>query len=142
MIAIFIFIFFSQGELSRLPQKTIAFNNGKTLKVEMALSPVQKEKGLMWRKHLPEGEGMLFKFEPPQRLSFWMKNTLIPLSIGFFREDRSLIEILDMEPAHGPVREELLPRYMSTEPAMYAIEVPVGWFKKNKINPGMKFQIR
>ncbi len=124
------------------PQKTIVFDRNISVKVEMATSPMQKERGLMGRTHLAHGQGMLFVFEPAQTLSFWMKNTLIPLSIGFFRENKTLIEIKDMEPIHGPVREELLPRYESSEPAMYALEVPKGWFTQNKIKPGTKFRFK
>lgn len=124
------------------PQKTIIFDRNISVKVEMATSPMQKERGLMGRTHLANGQGMLFVFEPAQTLSFWMKNTLIPLSIGFFRENKTLIEIKDMEPIHGPVREELLPRYESSEPAMYALEVPKGWFTQNKIKPGTKFRFK
>lgn len=140
--ALVVFFFLSPAKSALLPQKTIVFDNGVSLKVEMALTTEQKARGLMERTSLAQGEGMLFHFEPPQVLSFWMKNTLIPLSIGFFRSNKTLIEALDMEPSHGPVREELLPRYMSSEPAQYAIEVPKGWFSKNKIQNGMKFRFQ
>ena len=122
--------------------KTVVFNNSISLRVEMALTPTQKAQGLMGRTSLAEGAGMLFEFQPPQILSFWMKNTLIPLSIGFFRANKTLIEIQEMEPSHGPVREEFLPRYVSSEPAMYAIEVPKGWFHKKKIKPGAQFRFK
>lgn len=135
-------VFFSLVQAESFKQKTVVFNNGVSLKVEMALTPGQKSQGLMGRTHLAEGSGMLFEFQPPQILSFWMKNTLIPLSIGFFREDKTLIEIQDMEPSHGPVREELLPRYVSSSAAMYAIEVPKGWFHKKKIKPGSQFRFK
>jgi uncharacterized protein len=85
---------------------------------------------------------MLFVFDPSEVLSFWMKNTLLPLSIGFFRANKVLFEIKDMEPSHGPVRDEFLPRYSSREPAMYAIEVPKGWFHKNKIKENSKFTFK
>lgn len=142
MFSFFFFVFFLQAQTVQLPQKTIVFDNGITLKVEMALTSEQKARGLMERTSLAQGAGMLFNFEPPQVLSFWMKNTLIPLSIGFFRANKTLIETFDMEPSHGPVREELLPRYMSSESAQYAIEVPKGWFAKNKIRSGMKFRFQ
>jgi uncharacterized membrane protein (UPF0127 family) len=135
-------IIFSTAQAMTFPKKTITFDNGVTLKVEMATTPQQKEHGLMGRTSLSMNEGMLFVFQPAQPLSFWMKNTLISLSIGFFRENKTLFEIKDMEPIHGPVREELLPRYLSSEPAMYALEVPKGWFLKYKIKPGMKFRLK
>jgi uncharacterized membrane protein (UPF0127 family) len=105
------------------------------LKVEIVDTHESRANGLMGRTELPEGEGMLFVYEKPQRLVFWMKNTLIPLSIAFFDEDKSLMNILDMDP---PVGNTLI-RYRSTAPALYALEVPQGWFEKHKIDVGTKF---
>jgi len=132
----------STAQTQTFTQKTIAFDNGVFLKVEMAVTPAQKAQGLMGRQSLAPGQGMIFVFQPEQPLSFWMKNTYIPLSIGFFRANKTLIEVLDMQPTDGPVREESLPRYASSENAMYAIEVPKGWFSQNKIKPGMKFKFK
>ena len=75
----------------------IRINNAE-LKVELAETHEKREQGLMNRAILPEDSGMLFIFENPQILSFWMKNTTIPLSIGFFDENRCLINIEDMNP--------------------------------------------
>lgn len=126
-------LFLIEAKAVSFPKKRIVFDNGTSLKVEMATSFEQRAQGLMNRKTLADGEGMLFVFDPPEVLSFWMKNTLLPLSIGFFSSDKLLMEIQDMEPSHGPVRDEFLPRYTSRQPAMYALEVPKGWFQKNKI---------
>lgn len=142
MITLFLSFALCTAQALTFPKKNLTFDNGVSLKVEMATTPQQKEHGLMGRTSLTMNQGMLFVFQPEQQLSFWMKNTLIQLSIGFFRENKTLIEIKDMEPIHGPVRDELLPRYVSTEPAMYALEVPKGWFSKNKIKPGMKFRLK
>ena len=90
----------------------------------------------MFRSHLPEGKGMLFVFEKADILSFWMKNTLIPLSIAFFDENQELLNIEDMVPVQ---KGKLLSSFKSKAPARYALEVPQGWFKKHKIVPGMKF---
>ena len=142
MLALLFTVMLSTTQAMTFPKKTITFDNGVTLKVEMATTYQQKEHGLMGRTSLKMNEGMLFVFQPEQPLSFWMKNTLIQLSIGFFKENKTLFEIKDMEPIHGPVREELIPRYLSSEPAMYALEVPKGWFLKHKIKPGMKFRLK
>lgn len=139
---LFSLIIFAMTQAEVLQKKTVVFDNNVSLKVEIAITPTQKAQGLMGRTSLANGTGMLFEFQPPQILSFWMKNTLIPLSIGFFRANKTLIEIQDMEPSQGPVREEMLPRYVSSEPAMYAIEVPKGWFHKSKIKPGSKFRFK
>ncbi len=105
------------------------------LTVEIADTNQTRAKGLMGRTELAEDRGMLFIYEETQRLVFWMKNTLIPLSIGFFDENQSLIQVLDMEP---PLGKNLI-RYRSTAPALYALEVNQGWFEKHGIEPGAKF---
>lgn len=105
------------------------------LNVEVADTYESRANGLMGRTELAEGEGMLFVYKKPERLVFWMKNTLIPLSIAFFDEDKTVINILDMDP---PIGKTLL-RYRSTAPALYALEVPQGWFEEHGIAVGDKF---
>jgi uncharacterized membrane protein (UPF0127 family) len=83
----------------------------------------------MNRKTLAEGRGMLFIFDRDQSLSFWMKNTLIPLSIAFISKDGRILEIRDMRPLdETPVR--------SSRSARYALEVPQGWFGRAGIKAG------
>lgn len=105
------------------------------LDCEIANTPSAIAKGLMGRDQLPEGQGMLFVYEKAQRLVFWMKETYIPLSIGFFDDNQILMKILDMDP---PIGQNLI-RYRSTAPARYALEVPQGWFEKHHIRVGDKF---
>jgi uncharacterized membrane protein (UPF0127 family) len=105
------------------------------LDVEIVDTPEALAIGLMGRKGLPEGKGMLFIYPTARMRGFWMKNTLIPLSVAFFDEEKSLINIADMDvPKGGPLLS-----YPSSGPARYALEVPQGWFKKHKIGPGVKF---
>ncbi|EMY68141.1 DUF192 domain-containing protein [Leptospira vanthielii] len=99
----------------------------RALKLEIANTPSKRATGLMYRTKLGEDEGMLFVFPRPDFLSFWMKNTLIPLSIGYFSEDMRLLESFDMKPNQT---EEV---YNARKPAMYALEVNQGWFAKHKI---------
>lgn len=108
---------------------------GKIATVEIADSPETRSKGLMGRTLLPEDSGMLFVFEESEILSFWMKDTLIPLSIGFFDEEQRLIHTLEMDPPTSP----FCPSYKSKAAARYALEMPQKWFSKNKIQPDMKF---
>ncbi len=109
----------------------------KTILVEIADSYEKRQHGLMFRESLPEDQGMLFIFEDEQPLSFWMKNTLIPLSIGYFDKNKKLIEVLEMVPA---LAGEAQPRsYPGKRPAMYALEMNKGWFSRNKIEPGTTF---
>lgn len=99
----------------------------RVLKLEIANTPSTRATGLMFRTKLGEDEGMLFVFPKADYLNFWMKNTLIPLSIGYFSEDMRLLESFDMKPNQT---EEM---YNSRKPAMYALEVNQGWFAKHKI---------
>ncbi len=122
--------------------KTLIFSTGKKIKVEIAQTPVEKAQGLMNRKSLPKDSGMLFIFPGEQPMSFWMKNTYIPLTIGFFDSKMKLLETLDMEPHFGPVSDENLPHYNSTRNAKYALEMEKGWFSKNKIKPGSTFKLK
>jgi uncharacterized membrane protein (UPF0127 family) len=83
----------------------------------------------MNRKTLEDGRGMLFIFDRDQIMSFWMKNTLIPLSIAFISKDGRILEIRDMEPLNEtPVR--------SSRSARYALEAPQGWFDRAGIKAG------
>jgi uncharacterized membrane protein (UPF0127 family) len=105
------------------------------IKVEIAETEEQQEKGLMFRKTLKENEGMLFVFQEEKVLTFWMKNTLIPLSIGFFDKGKKLFEVQEMQPI-SPVDQK--PKvYQSKKPALYALEMPKGWFSKKKIKEGL-----
>jgi uncharacterized membrane protein (UPF0127 family) len=103
---------------------------------EIAETPEGRERGLMFRASLADGHGMLFVFESEETLAFWMKNTLIPLSIGYFSADKTLIDVQEMTPAAaGDLRP---PTYPSAKPARFALEMPKGWFAKNKIELGSR----
>ncbi len=89
--------------------------------VEVARTDAQRERGLMKRKSLGSREGMLFVFEADQRLVFWMKDTLVPLSIAFLSSEGRILQIEDMVPrSEKAVRSRLSARY--------ALEVPQGAF--------------
>lgn len=93
-----------------------------------------RAEGLMFVERLQVNEGMLFIFEDEERLSFWMKNTLIPLSIGFFNSKGRLVDIQEMQ---VPSLLEGTPRsYQSRAPALFALEMNAGWFKRNRISKG------
>jgi uncharacterized membrane protein (UPF0127 family) len=100
-----------------------------TLQVEIARSDEEKQQGLMYRKSLADGWGMLFVFDRDQIMSFWMKNTLIPLSIAYIKSDGIIVEIRDMRPLdESPIR--------SSRGVRYALEAPQGWFERAGVGAG------
>ena len=111
-------------------KKTITIGD-KTLIVEIADTAEKRQTGLMYRKSLGEDEGMLFIFPEEDFHSFWMKNTLIALSIAFIKEDGTIVQIEDMEPQTETA-------HPSKFPVKYALEVNKGWFKEHNITTGDK----
>ncbi|WP_018392592.1 MULTISPECIES: DUF192 domain-containing protein [Bacillaceae] len=102
------------------------------LTVQVADTQEKREKGLMFVEKLPENEGILFVLSEKTYGGFWMKNTLIPLSIAFLDSDGKILKILDMKPC----KEEGCPTYDPELSYRYAIEVNLGWFEKNQIKEG------
>lgn len=116
----------SQGEGNRFVQLSI---KGKKIRAEVARTEEEKSRGLMFRDKLGPDEGMLFIYEREEFLSFWMKNTPLPLSIAFIDPRGKIVDIQDMEPFN-------LRTHTSSRPALYALEMNKGWFKKNGIRVG------
>ena len=104
--------------------------DGIPVRVEVADSPEERRQGLMLRETLPANEGMLFVFEREQFLSFWMKDTIIPLSIAFVSRDGKIVAIRDME----PLDERTF--HQSPRPALYALEMNWGWFDRRQVEAG------
>ena len=109
------------------------------LNVEIANTEPARSKGLSGRSELKEGTGMLFVFDKPNIWTFWMKDTKIPLSIGFFNSNKKLLQSTDMPPNIAGAESEKF--YRSPKETKYALEVPMGWFKKNKIRDGEHFHL-
>ena len=101
------------------------------LKVKFAKKPNELTRGLMNIKNLPENEGMLFCYGKEQLLSFWMKNTTVPLSIAFIDKNKKITQIEDLQPLNEKSVKSL-------KPAKWALEVNQGWFKENNIKTGDK----
>ena len=118
-------------------KKSIKISGNKLL-VEIADTQEKLSQGLMGRDKLSDEQGMLFVFDGESTRRFWMKNTLIPLSIGFFNSQKILIDIQDMQPPQSVV--EVPKIYESKFPAKYALEVNKGWFKRKKISLKAKFE--
>ena len=131
-LVLFLAIVFSCTGLEKFEKRelTILGKGGElTVRAEIALTPAQREQGLMYRKEIKDGNAMLFVFERDQILSFWMKNTLVPLSVAYIASDGRILEIYDMEPGNlSPVS--------SSRSARYALEVPQGWFGRAGIGIG------
>ena len=98
--------------------------------VELAVTPEEKERGLMFRRELPEGKGMLFDFQFDQNVAFWMKNTYIPLDMLFIRADGRILRIAENT---EPMSERNIP---SGGPVRAVLEVIGGTAKKLGIAPG------
>ena len=101
----------------------------KEIRVEVANTPEDRGRGLMGRKELGDSEGMLFIFETEDYHSFWMKNTLIPLSIAFVDKEGRILRITDMKPL-------TLESHAPPKPVLYALEMKQGWFSANGIKVG------
>ncbi|MDC7224014.1 MAG: DUF192 domain-containing protein [Spirochaetales bacterium] len=104
---------------------------GHTITVELARSLDERQTGLMYREEMAQDHGMLFVFEEEAVRSFWMKNTLIPLSIAYIDKEGVILDILDME----PLDTTSVP---SSGPAMYALEVNQGMFREWGVRPGYR----
>jgi len=110
------------------------------LNVEIAKTPEARAQGLMFRKSLPENGGMLFVFDEESSYGFWMKDTLIPLSIGFIDSRWHLLQILDMKVAPDPVNGPF-DIYTPEVKYRYALEVNQGFFQRNGITPGARLEL-
>jgi uncharacterized protein len=105
-----------------------------TVVAEVADTPSARERGLMFRTELEEGQGMLFVFQDEETRGFWMRDTYIPLDIAYLDRTQRIVDIQQMEPQV----EEL---YESAAPAMFALEVPQGWFEERGIEVGDQVRI-
>jgi len=98
---------------------------------QVALTPQERQIGLMQRKNMPQHEGMLFVFEQASEQCFWMKNTLLPLTAAFVADDGTIVNTADMKP-------ETTDSHCSAKPVRYVLEMNKGWFAKKGIKQGSK----
>ena len=123
-----------------LPTVTLAIrtSGGEEVEVraEVADERAERQTGLMGRTELAPDAGMLFVFGWERNLSFWMRNTLIPLSIAYISADGRIVDIQDMEPL-----DDEPPSYASAEPAKYALEVNQGFFAERGVEVGDTVEI-
>lgn len=107
----------------------------KKLEVQVAVTPWEIERGLMFRKKLGKDQGMLFIHRQIGQMNYWMRNVSIPLSIGFFDSNGILKEIYPMYPY------EETPVASANSSIQFALEVNNGWFFKNGIEPNMDLSL-
>jgi len=98
---------------------------------QVAQTPLQREIGLMFRKAMPQAEGMIFVFDQPATQCFWMRNTLLPLTAAFVADDGRIVNLVDMQ----PMTEN---SHCSEEPVRFVLEMNQGWFAKKNIKKGTK----
>jgi uncharacterized membrane protein (UPF0127 family) len=112
------------------PLEIVTKNGVHVFSVEMATTEEEKTTGLMYRKELPDGKGMLFDFSPEQQVSMWMKNTYIPLDMIFIRADGRILRIAENT---EPLSTKII---SSGGPAKGVLEVIAGTAQKYGIQPG------
>jgi uncharacterized protein len=112
------------------PLEIVTKSGVQVFSVEMATTQEEKATGLMYRKELADGKGMLFDFSPEQQVSMWMKNTYIPLDMIFIRADGRILRIAENT---EPMSTKIIP---SGGLAKGVLEVIAGTAKKYGIQPG------
>jgi uncharacterized membrane protein (UPF0127 family) len=125
----------SQAAAQEAPQlnlPTVQLQAGMhNIRAQVAVTPEQRSTGLMFRREMAQHEGMLFVFEQPSVQCFWMKNTLLPLSIAFLADDGAVVNLLEMKAGD-------LNSHCSARPVRYVLEMNQGWFAKRGIKPGFR----
>lgn len=114
----------------QLPRITL--NAGMHLiQTQVAQDFDQRQTGLMWRKEMPQNEGMLFVFEQAGVQCFWMRNTILPLTAAFVADDGTIVNLEDMKPMSDD-------SHCSKKPVRFVLEMNQGWFAKRNIQAGFK----
>jgi uncharacterized membrane protein (UPF0127 family) len=123
---------------SGLPRGTLLLGPRRVvLRVEIAETDAARQLGLMHRTTLASDAGMAFLFDAPVQAGFYMKDTLIPLSIAFWDEDSAIVTILDMEPC----RADPCPDYFAGKPFVGAVEANQGFFVEHGIGIGDRVEL-
>jgi len=103
------------------------------IRAELAVTPMQQATGMMFRTEMGANEGMLFVNADSGVRCFWMRNTLVPLSIAFIADDGTIVNLAEMKPQSDE-------RHCSAAPVRYALEMNQGWFTKRGIKPGQRLR--
>ena len=108
----------------------------KTVRMQLAVHSAEMQKGLMGRRDLGPDDGMIFVYDKPQQMSFWMRNTPTPLDIGFFNRDGTLEEVYPLHPF-----DETTVSSRSRQ-LQYALEMNQGWYHRNGVKPGARLDLK
>jgi len=122
------------NNLNISPLPFVTLENHKVF-IELADTPAKQAQGLSGKTELKDGYGMLFPFNPPQMVSFWMKDMLISIDIIFIKDNKVVTLYTNVEP-EPEVALSMLERYSPNQIIDYVLEVPAGWSEKNKIIVG------
>jgi uncharacterized membrane protein (UPF0127 family) len=101
------------------------------IEAELAANEADRELGLMLRRQMPAGHGMVFAFTADRAHCMWMKNTLLPLSVAFMDAEGTILNIEDMQP-------QTEDNHCAAKPARYALEMNQGWFREKGIKAGTR----
>ena len=105
-----------------------------TVRLEIAADPAARARGLMGRREVPEGTGMVFLYPEDVAEAFWMKNTLVPLSIAFVAADGRVVSVAEMTPCEA----DPCPTYAPAGPYRYAVELTAGALPAAGVGKGAK----
>jgi uncharacterized membrane protein (UPF0127 family) len=120
----------SAQEIPQPKLPTVTMSAGiHNIVAEVAATPQQREIGMMMRTRMAPQEGMLFVFSEPQTQCFWMRNTLLPLSIAFIADNGSIVNIDEMKPRSDE-------SHCSAKPVRFVLEMNQGWFAKRGLKAG------
>jgi uncharacterized protein len=123
---------FAQEAQTNLPRVKLTAGM-HVIDAQVATTDEERMTGLMFRKEMPQHEGMLFVFEYASQQCFWMKNTLLPLSVAFVADDGTIVNIDEM-------KAQTLDSHCSVKPVRYVLEMNQGWFSKKGIKAGAKLE--
>lgn len=122
----------SAGDDAEFPKITLG---SRQLTIELAITRSEQAKGLMHRDGIADDHGMLFVYETPQKMSYWMKNVDFNIDIGFFTADGVLREVYPM------YAQDTLSRKSIRDDILYALETRHNWYSDNEIRPGAKLDL-
>jgi uncharacterized membrane protein (UPF0127 family) len=128
--------------LKALKRAPLTFAGGKTIRVDVVDTPLDRERGLMFRRSLPRDYGMLFAFPRLEPLTFWMKNTFVSLDMVYIGSDKRVTAVFERVKASTPkTTDEEVARVGAD--AQYVLELPAGAAKRYKVKTGqpVKFDV-